>query len=156
MLSATMCLFSLCYLGHIKRTMARDIEFSITSLVVSRCEGTDTNSRDAGTRFSAESYKPDRALHLDHTYREAMSPNVSDQDSPVNEITEKAQSRDTGPRSEPTGVNTHQLDLGPGANTIKESTSLGLYAASTAAPLACHSHEDGDAAAMPQHEHPQL
>ncbi|KAF9937813.1 hypothetical protein BGZ67_000855 [Mortierella alpina] len=158
MLSVTMCMFSLCYLGRIKRTMARDIEFRITSLVASRCGAADTNSSDSGARASTESHRPDMERRLDHTARGTMStPNAFDQDSPVNEIAEKTQFRDAQDFAlypyEPKRANIPQLDLGQGFNPNEESSGFDLYANSSAAPLACYSRKDEDVIAIPENQH---
>ncbi|KAF9966807.1 hypothetical protein BGZ70_001168 [Mortierella alpina] len=152
-----MCIFSLCYLGRIKRTMARDLEFRITNLVVSKYGGADTNGSDSGARPSAESHKPHMELRLDHTAQETMLVlNALDQDSPGNEITEKDHFNDTQNsalyRSESKRVKTHPLDPGQGVNANEESSGKGLYAVSLAAPLACVSHTDEDVALIRQHQ----
>ncbi|CAO3574866.1 unnamed protein product [Mortierella alpina] len=157
MLSATMCIFSLCYLGRIKRTMARDVEFRITNLVVSRCGGANTNSSGSGARPSAESHKSDMELRLEHTTRAtSLAPNALEQDNHGTEITEKGHFDDAHNRaiyrSESMRVTTHQLDLSQGVNANGESPGLGFYAVSVAIPSAL-SHKDVGAATIPQHQH---
>ncbi|KAF9574963.1 hypothetical protein EC968_004723 [Mortierella alpina] len=137
--------------------MARDIEFRITSLVVSRCGGTETDSGYPGARLSAVSHESSMELRLGHTEREIISaPDVLDQENPGNEMTEKARTDAQNSalhHREPKRLNNHQLDFSQGVNSNEESTGIDLYAVSGAAPLACNSLKDEDVAAMPQQQH---